>query len=276
MERIVEVGSARLPVTDAGDGPPVMFLHAGVADRRSWVGLRSALSDSPLEYRFLAYDRRGFGEATWGPESHSPLSDLVAVLETFNSTPATLVGNSQGGRLAIDLALARPDLVAALVLVGTAVSGAPPPNAGQQAAISTLSDAIDEADQAGDLERVNELECQLWLDGPAAPSRRVGGAVRSLFLEMNRVALHASDVGEATWATDSWSRLEELDLPTCVVVGDLDLPHIVERSAIVARRVQGASIVTLAETAHLVALEDPLRFSAVLQSFLASVGGARP
>ena len=158
-----------------------------------------------------------------------------------------------------------------LVLVGSAVSGAPGPDSAQQARISKLSDSIDEAEEAEDLDLVNELECHLWLDGPESTKGRVGGELRTLFLAMNGRALRAGDIGEAIWAMDSWNRLEELNVPTTVIVGDLDLPHIVERSTTMARRIPGATLVEVNEVAHLVAFEDPIGFSELLTSFLGSL-----
>ncbi len=73
----------------------------------------------------VAYDRRGFGET---PGSESPfdhVDDLLAVLEAATDAPAWLVGNSQGGLIALDLALHSPERVAGLVLLAPAISGAP-------------------------------------------------------------------------------------------------------------------------------------------------------
>ena len=105
-----------------GDGTPLVLLHAGVADRRSWYDVAERLS-APA----IAYDRRGFG---WSPPSPGPfthLDDLLAVLDAAVDGPAWLVGNSMGGALALDAAVAAPERVAGLVLIAPAVTGQPEP-----------------------------------------------------------------------------------------------------------------------------------------------------
>lgn len=98
-----------------------------------------------------------------------------------------------GGGAAIDFVLRYPERARALVLVGSAVSGfesdeAPPRE----------WDELVAADEAGDLERVSELEVRIWVDGPHRSPGEVDPAVRDLVREMNLIALHneASGPGE--------------------------------------------------------------------------------
>ena len=107
-----------------GKGHPLIFLHAGVADRRMWRSQMAELSDA---YQTVAYDRRGFGETTTADESFSNVADLRAVLDQLAIPTLSLIGCSQGGRVVIDFTLAYPARVKKLVLIGPAVSGAPQP-----------------------------------------------------------------------------------------------------------------------------------------------------
>ncbi len=102
-----------------------------------------------------------------------PARDLLAVLDRVGAEPAWLVGASAGGGLALDTALLAPDRVAGLVLLGTAISGAPEPYVDPDA--QRLYARLDAALAAGNLDEINRLETWLWLDGPAAPEGRVGG-----------------------------------------------------------------------------------------------------
>jgi pimeloyl-ACP methyl ester carboxylesterase len=251
---------------DANDGGvPLVFLHAGVADRRMWQAQRDAFAPS---HPLLRYDRRGFGESrTLAPAPHSRETDLWAVMDAAGLASAVLVGCSQGGRVAIDAALAQPQRVRGLVLVAPAVGGAP--DVELTGRVRTLADDIDAASARNDVDAVNELEAQLWLDGPAAPPGRVGGAARALFLAMNDIALRAADPGEATEpAPPAWQRLHELRMPTLVLWGDLDLPHLLARCEELVRRIPGAQREVLEGTAHLPGVEAPGRFNAVLRHFI--------
>src|SRR4029079_19506736 len=106
----------------SGAAPPLVLLHAGVADRRSWRATAAHL-DGPL----IAYDRRGFGETPPSPEPFTHVAALLAVLDAAGAPQAWLVGNSMGGALAIDTALSATERGASLVLIPPAVSGAPDP-----------------------------------------------------------------------------------------------------------------------------------------------------
>jgi pimeloyl-ACP methyl ester carboxylesterase len=116
-----------------------------------------------------------------------------------------LADASAGGGLALDAALAAPGRVAGLVVMGTAVSGAPEPEL--DAATKRFEPLLDKAYSARDAGEINRLETWLWLDGPAQPQGRVGGAARKLALDMNAMII-ANDVPETEGAAevDAWHR----------------------------------------------------------------------
>ena len=107
-----------------GGGQSVVLLHEGVADRRGWAEVAGLLAP---ELTAVAYDRRGYGQTPVSTEPFSHLDDLLAVLDHAGSGPVWLTGASAGGGLALDAALVAPRRVAGLVVMGTAVSGAPEP-----------------------------------------------------------------------------------------------------------------------------------------------------
>ncbi len=264
-EITVPSGTADIAVTIAGNGAPALvFLHAGVCDRRMWTAQLAAFAGSR---RVVAYDRRGFGATQCQPESYRFVDDLDAVLKASVQGVAVLVGCSQGGRIAVDFALTYPERVAALVLVAPAISGAPDP-ASYPLAIQVLIEAGEAAERDADIERLNAIEAHAWLDGPAAPEGRVGGALRALFLDMNGRALRAAPAGDETGRVAAFDRFSELKMPVLFVLGALDFPHVNERGRLLSGRV-GAELVEMESVAHLPPLERPDAFNALLRDWLA-------
>ncbi|MCF6379359.1 alpha/beta hydrolase [Nocardioides KLBMP 9356] len=264
----VHSGEATLAGEVRGDGPALVFLHAGVADRRMWDGVVETVAGT---HRTVAYDRRGFGGTPPHKEAYSHTNDLLAVLDAAGISHATLVGCSQGGKVALDFTLAHPERVSALVLVAPAVGGAPAVDTFPQDVEALLED-LEAAEESEDLDRLNLLEARVWLDGVLGAEGRVQGDLRDLFVEMNGVALQAApQVGEETPPPPAWPRLGEIAVPTLLVWGDLDFPHAQERCQTMSELIPDARGRVMHGTAHLPSFEDPESFSTLLTDFLTEV-----
>jgi pimeloyl-ACP methyl ester carboxylesterase len=245
-------------------GPVLVFLHAGVCDRRSWYGVIERLDRGGT---VLAYDRRGYGETPPAKGEFSHLDDLKVVLEQVTDAPVWLVGSSMGGGLALDCALVAPERLAGMVLLSPSVSGAPEDaelDADSLQLVRQLQALTDE-----NLTEANRLQTWLWLDGPAGPEGRVEGTARELALAMNAIILAnevgtgGEDVGGS--GVNAWSRLEEIRAATVVAYGERDLPMIVAACGQIAARIPGALLEPLAGMAHLPYLEDPAKVAALVK-----------
>jgi len=116
-----DVKGARLYYELAGSGASIVMLHAGIADCRMWDGEFEAFARS---HRALRFDMRGYGRSLPMDGEFNLQDDLEALLATLDTQPPyVLMGCSMGGGLAIDFALARPDRVAKLILVGSGPAG---------------------------------------------------------------------------------------------------------------------------------------------------------
>jgi pimeloyl-ACP methyl ester carboxylesterase len=260
----IRSGKAELTGIEDGKGPALVFLHAGVADKRMWRDQMAAFAN---RHRVVAYDRRGFGETRYKPEVFSHMQDLRAVLDGLGIEQATLVGCSQGGRFAVDFALAYPERVAKLVLVAPAIGGAPQP----EELPDDIDNLLQQAEQAEDQKHydlVNRIEAHMWLDGPRSVDGRVQGSARDLFLRMNIIPLKSPSPGKDEAAKDSFKKLNKIAAPTLLIWGDLDFPHLQERCAVLGKRIKGAQSAMMPGTAHLPNLEQPKQFNALLEAFL--------
>ena len=260
----IKVGDAQLAVERSGEGKPIVFLHAGVADKRMW---HPQMAEFRGDHLVVAYDRRGFGETTAVDEAFSHVEDLREVLDQLGISTAALVGSSQGGRIAIDFTLAYPQRVTALALLAPAISGAPAPGA-FPADIQAHLEALDEAEDGKDLARVNSIEANLWLDGPTSTPGRVANPLRKLFLDMNGMALNKPKLTREIEPLSAYERLPDLNLPTLVIWGELDFPHVKERCQYLVDHIPMATGKEISGTAHLLNLEQPEIINRLLRDFL--------
>lgn len=255
-------GRARIAYEVTGAGhDAVLLVHAGVTDRRGWAHVVERLAQ---RCRCVTYDQRGHGETEYEPEDGwSPVADAVAVLDAVGVDRAIVVAGSMGGQVAIDLALAHPERVRALALIGTAVRGAPYPDL-EEGATAELNARIEAAWDAEDLDEVNRLETWLWLDGPEAQEGRVGGAARELFGDMNGRVLRAPEPGPEAELPAAWPRLGQIGVPTLLLVGRLDAEDILVVDEQAAGLIPGARLVWLDGVAHVPHLEaDPATLDAI-------------
>ncbi len=264
-------GRAMLAADVVGSGDPVVFLHAGVCDRRMW---RAQLDGIGTHNKAIAYDRRGFGETRAEKEDFSAVADLMAVIDALaGGEPVILVGCSQGGGVALDAALRHPSHVRALVLIAPNVTGAPEAN--YPPAIKGVMAELNDAQARGDLDRVNAIRAHLLLDGPLAPEGRVNGQARQLFLDMNAIVLRSPPSGANLDVAPAYHRLGEISAPSLVMWGDLEFPHIQERSRFIATTMLNASGHELSGTAHLPSLDRPAEVTGLLAAFLELCAGPR-
>jgi len=248
-------------VTGPDDGAGVLLIHAGVNDRRSWQHVVDRLSP---RHRCVAFDMRGYGETTYErDDGWSPVADAVAVLDAAGLERPVVVACSMGGQAAIDLTLAHPDRVAGLLLIGTAIRGAPYPEP-EDGPTAELNARFEAAEAAEDLDELGRLDAWMWLDGPAAEEGRVSGPVRELFLEMNGRALSAEDPGDQGEIPPAWPRLGEISAPTLILLGRLDAEDIRAIDEQAADLIPGARLIQLEGVAHVPHLEgDPATLDAI-------------
>jgi 3-oxoadipate enol-lactonase len=103
-------------------GQTVVLTHDGVVDSAVW---NDVWPEFCQHFHAVRYDRRGFGKSPAATSWYSEIDDLTALFHHLHLGRAALVGSSHGGQLAVDFALARPEFVEELVLVGPLLSGMP-------------------------------------------------------------------------------------------------------------------------------------------------------
>jgi pimeloyl-ACP methyl ester carboxylesterase len=214
----------------------------------------------------IAPDLRGFGERRLEPAPFSHLRDAEAALDG----PAAVVGNSLGGRVALELAVHRPDLVERLVVIAPGLPG------WEWAKETRAGWAAEEtAYEAGDLETAAEESVRMWVDGPNRSRDDVDANMRA---NVTGMVLRSYEMQQGAWEAGAdeedvldppvAARLNEIQCPTLVVVGEHDVADMKGIAFHVADSIDGAELVTVAKSAHLPSLERPDEVNALLLDFL--------
>ena len=258
----VDVEDGRLSYAIEGAGPAVVLLHAGIADSRMWEPQIAAFS---RHFQVLRYDLRGYGQSTAPAGEFSHHHDLRTMLTALNIERAHMAGLSMGASVALDFALTCPEMVDRLVV--SSALGPPPRSQG----LLDGWQAVEEAYDRGGLPAANEVEMQIWVDGPQRVPEQVDPGIRRLVVEMNLQALQREETAEheATPLDPPASdRLSEIQARTLVLTGDIDQPDVLDYAARLAREIPNARLEIISGAAHMVNMEQADRFNSLVVNFL--------
>jgi 2-succinyl-6-hydroxy-2,4-cyclohexadiene-1-carboxylate synthase len=243
----------RLPVEAEGDGPVLGFVHGFTQTRRSAAGLRARLATAR---RVVAVDLPGHGDAG------RVRADLPTTAARLGATVgrAAYLGYSLGGRVLLHLAVARPDLVTAAVLVG-ANPGIDDPEERHRRRLTdeALAGRLDGPGAPFSPEERARFESFLasWCTGPLFRRQRLDAGELAARRANTTAGLAASlrDAGTGTQAS-LWERLGDLPMPVLVVAGAED-PKFCRIAEEMVRRIPQAELLVVPEADHAVPLEAP-------------------
>lgn len=266
---MAEVNGTRLYYEVAGEGHPLVLIHAGIADSRMWDDQFALFAE---RYRVVRYDLRGFGKSECPPGPYTLRDDLYGLLSFLGMRKTYLIGCSMGGSLAIDFTLEHPDMVGALTPVCAGLGGFEPSDTDAETAYWQDAEA---AEKAGDIALLNEMEVHLWVDGLGRTPEHVNPSVRERVREMNGLALareaEASKAERQRLDPPAAGRLAEIHVPTLVVIGDQDLSGTQQTADKLASEIAGARKVVFHDTAHVPSMEKPDEFNRVVLDFLSGL-----
>ncbi len=248
-----------LYIEQAGHGPAVVLLHAGIADRRMWD---PQWVEWPADLSVTRLDLREFGRSERADGSFSHAGDVLAMLDALSIARAVLVGASLGGLVALDLAASHPERVVGLVLADPAL-----PGRSWSAVLQAHFAAEEAAFATGDLGHATELNVDFWLPAASEP-------VRAAIRDQQRAAfeLQAEGGGDESLLTrELLPRLSSLDTPTLVLVGESDHADFHTIADLLATELPSARRETVRQAGHLPSLEQPAAFDAIVRPFVGSI-----
>lgn len=118
----IATGAVQTNYHDVGDGDPVILLHGSGPGVSAWANWRLVLQNLASDFRLLAPDLAGFGYSVTPKEmTHTRqtwLDQIVSFLDALELDRVHVIGNSFGGSMALALAIAHPERVKRMVLMG--------------------------------------------------------------------------------------------------------------------------------------------------------------
>lgn len=256
-----EFGQSRLYYEIAGEGSPtVVLLHGGLLDCRMWDEQFELLAKT---HSVLRYDASAHGKSVLPPEAYLDHLDLFGLLDSLEVDRVVLVGLSLGGRIAIDFALEYPERVVAVAAVSSGMSGY---RFTSEAFLKNQKTSI-AAWKSGDFDALVEAFQRSWTDGPYRSPDQVDPAIREWVREKARSGIGNAMEGR-TMQPPAIDRLDDLEVPMLVVVGELDMPGIHEIADLLVEANSNAERVIISDAAHMVNLEKPEEFNELLLKYL--------
>jgi pimeloyl-ACP methyl ester carboxylesterase len=273
--RTVDLGDVSLQVGDAGaGGRPVMLVHGFTADRGEVDGVLGPLAD--LGWHAVAPDLRGHGASSRPPDAGAysfelMAGDVLALADHLGWDRFALVGHSMGGAVAQLVALSHPQRLTGLVLASTFHGPVP----GITMELVELGRwVVREAGMSG----LADAMAARRAENPAsiAAFERLQEA-RPGYADQSRARLEATSPD--MWMAlaplfvaqeDRLERLATLDVPTAVIVGELD-STMLEDCRRLAATIPGSHLTVLPGAGHVPQIEQPEAWWEALAGFLDSV-----
>jgi pimeloyl-ACP methyl ester carboxylesterase len=252
----------RLYVEEHGEGDPLLLIEGLGQSMWAW---REQVPVFARHYRTIAFDTRGTGRSQVPDEPYGIDELAEDAADVLAGRQARVVALSMGGYVALTLALAKPELVRSLVLVGTGAGGperVPRPQHVRDAYAAAIGLPFDEYGRTtmpmtfslGWTERNPERfeEILAARREHPTPEETLDAHLRACYAFYGR----GCDV-------------ERIAVPALVLHGDADLIVPVENGRILASRLPNAGYVELPGRGHNVQLEDPASLNRLVLEFLA-------
>ncbi len=258
----LDVGGVKLWYEECGaansDGAAVVLLHDGLLNSVTWDGVWEPLC---AKYHVVRYDRRGYGKSEAAKAPFVPEEDLYKVMRRVHMDRAIVVGNSSGGGLALDFALAYPEMTSGLFLIGPVVHGMASSDYFNERG-SKNSAPLAHGDVKGAAENWSKDRFLIAGENPGARKKLYDGLMQS------PQDLGVAGAMEIRQSPPTVSRLAQIHAPTLVLMGESDIADVFAYSGAIEAALPVASFEVWKDTGHLIQLERPTELVARFNRFV--------
>lgn len=239
----------------SGTGMPAIFLHAASGTCESWVYQIPAFT--AVGYRCIAYDRRGWGRSRPVPTGEQPgygSDDLHGLADHLGLDRFHLVATAAGGITALDYALLHPGRVLSLV-VASSIGGVQDPE-------------YLEVQQRLRPPQMQALPVELRELGPSYRGMDPEGTQRWLAIERASRPEGTHGPGQPLRNPMTFARLETMQVPVLVLVGEADLLSPPALMRLLAEPIPQCEYITVPEAGHAAFWEQPVVWNHFVLEFL--------
>ena len=244
-----------------GRGPAVVLIHGFSLDTRMWDRQFDVFARS---HQVVRYDISGYGRSTVPDTLISSSDELATLLKSLGIHKAAVVGMSMGGGVAINFTLEHPEMVEALVTVGSTLGG-----------YNMREPRASRTQRVFSLARDSGLAVakETWLHDPFltpfVDTSAIRATIRRIITDWSGFQLKNPAMARFLPVSPlAITRLEQIRVPTLAIVGELDDPNPRAVADTIAARVPGARKVTITGSGHLLNLERPEEFNKLVLEFL--------
>jgi 2-hydroxy-6-oxonona-2,4-dienedioate hydrolase/4,5:9,10-diseco-3-hydroxy-5,9,17-trioxoandrosta-1(10),2-diene-4-oate hydrolase len=275
VDKYVQVDGLRLRYVEAGEGPPVLLLHGASLGSSADVFLRNLAPLAQAGFRAIAFDQPGFGLSDVPADlSAAYRRDAIPkFMDALGLPRAALIGHSQAGNPAVQLALAEPARYSHVIVLGTG-SVLPPQggkDAGAEAAVQQrlerrMAASEPTLDDTRKLLEANLFHRELITDAELAlrHARSIGRPFQA-FVARSEAAESAPPKAPKT---PLWQRLTELKMPLLLIFGREDRGEAAKRAALLKETYPALDLHIVEGCKHLVPWDAADAFIALAIPFL--------
>jgi 3-oxoadipate enol-lactonase len=260
-----EIDDGKLYYETSGKGPAVVLIHAGFLDSRMWDPQIPVFSKTR---KVVRYDVRGFGKSNIARSKYSDYKDLRGILDHLQLKTASIVGVSNGGRIASDFAVEYPSMVDHLVLVSPGMSGykfSGPEEEKMWEEFDRQMKPQEDADREGRAADAVEMDVNAWASAQTPANRK-----RIMEIAMDNFHVHAENPWKLQVPPEprTWHRLSQIRTPTLLIIGDRDVAPQIVMVDNIHSHIRGSKKVLIQGADHIVNMSKPDEFNRTVLEFL--------
>ena len=245
----LDVGGSKIYYEEAGTGSAtIVLLHDGLLGSESWNEVWDKLA---AKYHVIRYDRRGYGRSEPAKVAFSPSDDLAKLLTHLKAQPAVIVGSSSGGALAIDFAIAHPEMVSGLFLIGPVLHGM----RYTEYFLARAHRNVEPFEKKGDI----KAAIKNWSEDRFLIANGHDQARKKFYdaLLASSQNLKYDPQFEKKLSPPASQRLAEIKAPTLILAGESDIADVHAHCGAINTGIRDSQRVVLKDAGHLVQLDCP-------------------